>query len=689
MSLEFESTTTNVNDRVVTPPRNLRKESLNTANAIDADQAIDTDQALDNAQAITNQPKESSESFAETALRLGGATDEEAQRTGVIDSADDRVEQLFDDQYKTINSPIHRAVWGSLVPTELFSPNPSAPTDRVASVVERSLAIVRKHRDTGTLVNHEGKIDPLVLSELGGAGYWGLLVGPQYGGSGATMRDFTGMITRMATIDPTVAGLASVHGCIGAVDPVRAFGTQEQKQRFLPGLADGSQLSGFALTEPGAGSDLTALKTTAVRVGDQYLINGEKLFITNATYGRTIGLVCNIDDQPSVLIVELPESDTSSFSINRYGIYALSRAQNNGLVFKDFRVPVANRLIPQKGDGLTIAYHGLNLGRVSLCANAAGAMRWMLAEMLPWANYRVTYGQPIDRRELVQRRIGRLASLIVGCDALTHWCASLLDQGYRGEMECIIAKIFGSESQKEAAIELLMKTHGGRSFLAGHLFGDNVHDFLAPCIYEGEGEMLGLALFKSLVKQHGKSFFEPIGMTLHQLGVRQPNPLNPHHLWKLKKPLCRYAAWLTKRSVLGSRWANLDMQPNDLAGHVKFAQRYLSKSGLRISNTMRRHQLRLADRQCQMSLMSTQIQQAVTMLVTALYASSPNTTLPRDPVTVAAADCLCRSLRRQLTGALPTDEEMRALTRLGELIAQSGWTELESVQSGSILQPYK
>src|SRR5262249_50186967 len=156
------------------------------------------------------------------------------------------------------------------------------------------------------------------------------------------------------------------------------------------------------------------------------------------------------------------------------------------------RVPKENLLVPKQGDGLTIAYHGLNLGRLALLANSAGTMRTMLANILPWAGYRKTYGQLINTRELVKRRIARLAGLIAGADAILAWGSWLIDQGYRGEMECIVAKIFGSESQKEAAIELFMKTHGGRSFLKGHGFGDNVYDFLAPCIYEGEGEMLGL-----------------------------------------------------------------------------------------------------------------------------------------------------------------------------------------------------
>src|SRR5262249_33601913 len=159
-------------------------------------------------------------------------------------------------------------------------------------------------------------------------------------------------------------------------------------------------------------------------------------------------------------------------------LYALRHAYNQGLKFNKFRAPKENLLKPKRGDGLTIAYHGLNLGRISLCAGASGSMRAMLANMLPWGHYRRTYGQEIITRELVKRRIARMAALITGCDALVAWCSGLLDEGYRGEMECIIAKIFGSEAMKEAAIELFMKTHGGRSFLKGHMLGDNIHDFL-------------------------------------------------------------------------------------------------------------------------------------------------------------------------------------------------------------------
>lgn len=623
------------------------------------------------------------ESFAEVALRLGGASADEARRTGVLDSADDQVEDLFAPQYQTVNSPVHRAIWDRRVPTELFESEMDMPSEDVNRVSERSLSLVRFHRDRGTLLNDEGKITDEVLADLGEVGYWGTLVAPEFGGSGASMQQFANLVTSMASIDPTVAGLSSVHGCIGAVDPVRSFGTPDQKQRFLPKLADGSRLSAFALTEPGAGSDLTALATTAVLDGDEYVVNGEKLFITNAVEGRTIGLVCKIDGEPSVLIVDLPDQQDEHFQLNRYGIYALQRAHNNGLVFKDFRVPAKNLLRPAQGDGLTIAYHGLNLGRVALCANASGTMRWMLAEMLPWADFRKTYGQAIERRELVRRRIGRMAGLIVACDAMTQWCAGLLDQGYRGEMECIVAKIFGSEAQKEAAIELFMKTHGGRSFLKGHLFGDNVHEFLAPCIYEGEGEMLGMAFFKSIVKHHGKTYFEPIGRTLHERGISHPNLANPSHLWALRKPMLDYAKWYSGRSIAGSHWSHLPNMPAELRSLAKFAQRTLSSGGFEISSTMRTHQLKLADRQCRMSALSSKMQDALVVLVTSLYAAKSDSV-----TTQAAGVAVCNELRRKITGTFPSDRDFRQVTELGQSIADDGWCELDGVHAGEILQSY-
>lgn len=621
-------------------------------------------------------------SFAETALKLGGKSDEEARRTGAIDKADDQVEDLFAPQYQTVNSPSHRAVWNRGVPAKEFqAESPKTPAD-VQAVMDASLALVRRHKAAGSLHNDEGKISDTVLGELGDAGYWGLLVSREHGGLDTPFASFAAFLARMATVDGTVAGLASIHGCIGAVDPVNTFGTPEQKARFLPGLADGSKLSAFALTEPGAGSDLTALKTTATLDGDDYIVNGEKLFISNVVVGRTIGLVCLVEDKPAVLIVELPDEENEQFQLKKYGIHALKHLYNRGIVFKDFRVPAENLLRPARGDGLTIAYHGLNLGRVSLCANAAGTMRQMLAGMLPWAEYRVTYTEPIARRELVQRRVGEMAGLIVGCDALVAWCSDLLDRGYRGEMECIIAKVFGSEALKHAAIELFMKTHGGRSFLAGHPFSENVHDYLAPCIYEGEGEMLSMAFFKSLVKHHGKTYFEPVGKALAAAGIKRPNPLNPKHAWLLSGVAMPYVKWMIGRRLMRSASPKLPGMPKELRRHAEYACDRLQRMALEIDGVMQKFQLSLADRQCRMAELSGRCQDLITILATSMHAAG------KDEVTQKSADILCQMLRQKLDGRRPPNQYFKQVTALGENIVENGFPGLEEIDPEEILMKY-
>ncbi len=623
------------------------------------------------------------DTFVETALKLAGKSAEEARTTGTLDRADEQVEKLFALKYQTTGSPVYRAVWDDELPGDVFVAKDRATDPATQAVMQKSLDIVRERRDEKTLCDAQGKVSPESLAAISEAGYFGLLVDREYGGQGSSFQFFAKFLTQMATVDATVAGLASVHGCIGAVDPLRTFGSPEQKQRFLPLLASGKRLSAFALTEPCAGSDLTALRTRAVLDGNDFVVNGEKLFITNAIPGRTIGLVCLINDKPSVLIVDLPETENEHFHLVKYGLYALKHTHNNGLVFRDFRVPRENLLEPVRGDGLTIAYHGLNRGRVALCANAAGTMRIMLASILPWARFRRTYGAAIETRELVRRRAGRLAGLIVGCDAMTEWCAWLLDEGYRGEMECIVAKIFGSESQKEAAIEILMKTHGGRAFLHGHIFGNEIHEFLAPCIYEGEGEMLGMAFLKSLIKEHGKKFFEPIGMKLQATGMKQFNPANPMHLWNLREALVPYAKWRVKQQFSGGR-VTLPRLSASLRAHAEFAAHGLHKSRLWIDSVMTKYQLKLADRQCAMSELSQRIQDLVVMLTTSLYAGKQD-----DEVVRAAADVLCHDLKRRLTGARPTSQYFRTVTKLGEMIAEGKFKSLAGVDVPEILMGYQ
>ncbi len=622
-------------------------------------------------------------SFAETALRLGGKSEDEAKRTGAVDRADDEVEALFAAQYKTVNSPIHKAVWDNKIPLELFSPPKQDRASVSLPAMEKSLEVLKKARRENRQYDSKGKLSEPLLQELADAGYWGLLIDKKYGGAGVEVRPFMSFLTRIAMVEPTAAGLASVHGCIGAVDPVKHFGNDQQKEKFLPKLASGEALSAFALTEPNAGSDLTALKTSAELQGDSYVINGEKLFITNAMEGRTVGIVCLVNGKPSAIIADLPREQNDQFQIKTYGLHALKHAHNVGLVFKNFKVPKDNLLVPTKGDGLTVAYHGLNMGRLALCATASGVMRLMLANMLPWAKFRETYGKAIETRELVKRRIARAAALIAGADALVAWGSWLLDQGFRGELECIIAKIFGSEAEKECAIELFMKTHGGRSFVSGHIFGDNVHDFLAPCIYEGEGEMLGMAFFKSLAKQHGSTYFEPIGKALHQHKISNFNPANPAHAWALKGELMKYSGWYLGQMLSAKDSRTVEGMDPRLNEHINFAMEHLHQSPVELSENMVKHQLKLPDRQCRIAELSQRVQDAIIILVTCMWAHNEN-----DKVMIAAADILCQDLTRRLTGERPSDAYFKACSKLADMIIAGECKLLEGVEQADILMPY-
>ncbi|HJZ56036.1 MAG TPA: hypothetical protein VKE74_13800, partial [Gemmataceae bacterium] len=205
----------------------------------------------------------------------------------------------------------------------------------------------------------------------------------------------------------------------------------------------------------------------------------------------------------------------------------------------------------------------------------------------------------------------------------------------------------------------------------------------APCIYEGEGEMLGMALFKSIVKQHGRRFFEPIGKILAASGIKKPNMLNPAHLWKLKGPIWSYTKWLFGRKLRGGR-AELPQLPRELRAHAKFATKNLRKMATEISGTMRKHQLKLADRQCRMSELSARVQALVVMLCTSLYDGRQ-----KDELIRKAADGLCRHLTRQFTGKRPSDRDLRDLTELGAAIADGHGELTAGIEPPPILMPYR
>ena len=209
----------------------------------------------------------------------------------------------------------HRAVWDKEFPIELFSGTSRPASASADEVMRKSIEVVRRRQKDGTLMNEQKKITQETIDELGKVGYWGLLVEPQYGGSGAPFGAFARFLVKMGTVEPDdrAAWLRSTAASARSTRCGRSAAPSRSKS-ICPSWQAASGFSAFALTEPCAGSDLTALRTKAELVGDDYVVNGEKLFITNVVPGRTIGLVCLIDGKPAVLIVDLPECKKTNTS---------------------------------------------------------------------------------------------------------------------------------------------------------------------------------------------------------------------------------------------------------------------------------------------------------------------------------------------------------------------------------------
>jgi hypothetical protein len=196
--------------------------------------------------------------------------------------------------------------------------------------------------------------------------------------------------------------------------------------------------------------------------------------------------------------------------------------------------------------------------------------------------------------------------------------------------------------------------------------------------------MLGMGFFKSLVKHHGRTYFEPIGKALQRSGIRKPNPMNPAHLWELKGALLPYVKWTLGQKLRLVARPQLPELPDSLREHAEYACHQLQRSALEISQTMSKYQLALADRQCRMAELSQRVQDLVTILCTSLYGARQN-----DEVIQAAADVACQDLIRKLRGQRPSDRYFRQVTRLGETIVEGGFASIAGYQPDEILMPYE
>ncbi|QLH71334.1 acyl-CoA dehydrogenase family protein [Rhodopseudomonas palustris] len=336
------------------------------------------------------------------------------------------------------------------------------------------------------------------LTEMGQLGFLGMLVPEAYGGSETGMVAYTLALEEIAAGDGACSTIVSVHSSVGCM-PILKFGTDEQKQRFLPKLASGEWIGGFALTEPQAGSDASNLRTTARRDGDAYVINGAKQFITSGQNGQLIILFAVTDPSAGKkgITAFIVPTDTPGYEVvrveDKLGQHSSDTCQ---LAFNDMRIPADLRL-GAEGEGLKIALSNLEGGRIGIASQAVGMARAAFEAARDYARDRVTFGKPIIEHQAVAFRLADMATRIAAARQMVLHAASLREAGLPCLTEASMAKLFASETA-EAVCSSAIQTLGGYGYLKDFPVERIYRDVRVCQIYEGTSDVQRIVIARNL-----------------------------------------------------------------------------------------------------------------------------------------------------------------------------------------------
>lgn len=336
------------------------------------------------------------------------------------------------------------------------------------------------------------------LTEMGELGFLGMLVTEDYGGSQTGTVAYALALEEIAAADGACSTILSVHSSVGCV-PILRFGTEEQKSRFLPRMASGEWIGGFALTEAHAGSDASALRSRARLDGDHYVIDGSKQFITSGKNGNVIIVFAVTDPEAgkkgiSAFIVP---TDTPGYNVvsveHKMGLHG---SDTCALAFDGMRVPVENRL-GGEGDGYRIALANLEGGRIGIAAQAVGMARAAFEAATAYAKERQSFGKPIIEHQAVGFSLADMATQIEAARQLVLHAASLRDAGRPCLTEASMAKLFASE-MAEKVCSAAIQVHGGYGYLADYPVERIYRDVRICQIYEGTSEVQRLVIARQL-----------------------------------------------------------------------------------------------------------------------------------------------------------------------------------------------
>lgn len=372
--------------------------------------------------------------------------------------------------------------------------------------------IEKKVAPVAMKLEHDDIYPTELVEDMKELGLFGALIDPEYGGLGLSATTYSKIVTRISEEWMSLTGIFNSHLMMALV--VQKFGTQAQKEFWLPRFASGELRGCLGLTEPDAGTDLQAIRTVARREGDNYIVNGAKTWISNAIEGHVVALLVKTDPDAkprykgmSMLITPKANPETgepipgvrNGRKLEKLGYKGIDSGE---LIYEDYAISAELGLVGgEEGKGFLMATGGLEIGRINVAARAVGIAKRALSESVRYAQVRKTMGKPIAEHQAIQLKLGEMASKTRAAELLVQDAAAAYDKGQRVDMEAGMAKYFASETAVYCATEA-MRIHGGYGYSKEYPIERLYRDAPLMCIGEGTNEMQRIIIAKQLVARN-------------------------------------------------------------------------------------------------------------------------------------------------------------------------------------------
>ena len=371
-------------------------------------------------------------------------------------------------------------------------------TTLVRDFVRREVEPIAQRYDNEDIYPQE-LIEP--MREMG---LFGITIPEEYGGLGLDYTTFAVIFEELSRGWMSVSGIIGTHHVLAHI--VTNYGTADQKERILPRLASGELRGGLALTEPEAGSDVQNISTTATRDGEEYVIQGTKMFITNAEHGNAFAVLTKTDPDAeprhrgmSCFFVEKPNPGIRvGQHLDKLGYRGLDSSE---LIFEDCRVGAEDLIGEVEGQGFKHVMSGLEGGRINVAARAVGVATAAFDAAIRYAQQREAFGEPIANHQAIQIKLANMATKIQAARLLTYDAAAKKDAGERVDLEVGMAKLFASETCGEVAMEA-MRIHGGYGYIKDFDVERYYRDAPLMIIGEGTNEIQQLLIARRLLERH-------------------------------------------------------------------------------------------------------------------------------------------------------------------------------------------